>query len=66
MLRDNFGYDGNNPDAKEFVETVNAIAKLLNGMSIDFGVNGGTDVALIRQEGGLKIDLTRLYLAPPP
>ena len=68
MLRSNFGYDGNNADAKEFVETVNRIAVLLNGLSFDFGAaNGGTDVTTFEQTGkGLKVDLTRLYMAPPP
>lgn len=63
MLRDNFGYNGNNADAKEFVNTVNNIAKLLNGMEMDYGKeNGGTSVAVFTQEdNGLKIDLTRLF-----
>lgn len=67
MLRDNFGYDGTNEDAREFVETVNQISKLLNGLSFDFGENGGKDVTTFKQtSGGLQVDLTRLYIPPNP
>lgn len=66
MLRDNFGYNGNDETAKAFVETVNAIARLINGMQFDFGeTNGGTNIADIRQDpDGLLIDFTRLYIPP--
>jgi len=66
MLRDDFGYAGPNAAAKEFVDTVNQMAKLLNGMGIEFNnESGGKDVTRINQtQGGLKIDLTRLVIPP--
>lgn len=63
MLKSDFKYNGSSQVSKEFVDTVNTIAKLINGMSVDLGPNGGTDVAKIEQnESGLKIDMTKLYI----
>ena len=67
MLRDDFEYDGPNDGMGELVQTVNQIAKLLNNAVVDLGSNGGTDLAPILTDGDrLVIDLTRLYIEPPP
>lgn len=67
MFRDDFGYAGNNPAAKELVETINGMAKLLNGLQFDMGPSGGTDVVKIAQRGDRTvIDMSQVYIPPVP
>lgn len=67
MLRDNFGYNGSNDTAKEFVDTINQMAKILNGLKVDMGGNrGGTDIVNVIQKGdGLVLDLRNVEIQPP-
>ena len=66
MLRDNFGYNGSNPAAKELVETINAMAKLLNNITVDMGANGGVDAVQVnRMNEGINIDMSNVYFEQP-
>jgi len=64
MLKNNFRYSGTGRTL-EFVDVVNQIASLINGMTFDFGaVNGGKSIADVTQNSdGLNVDLTRLDLS---
>ena len=65
-MRSNFGYNGSNPAAKEFVQTVNELVKMLEGLQVDMGANGSTDVVRVDKRGSsMKIDMSQVYIPQP-
>ena len=67
MLRSDFKYTGSDKNKAEFVETVNQLARLINGLKFDWGVNGGLDITNVEQtNNGLIVDFQRVEIPYTP
>ena len=67
MLRSDFKYTGSDENKAEFVETVNQLARLINGLKFDWGVNGGLHITNVEQtNNGLIVDFQRVEIPYTP